>query len=82
MARSRSLTTPGDSLKAVVFDWDLTLWNSWDTHLELLRQTADALGAPRPEVGEVAARYSMPFLQQSQTKEHQNLQGGKNHHIM
>ena len=57
------MTTPGDGLKAVVFDWDLTLWNSWDTHLHLLGQTADALGAPRPEGGEVAARYSMPFLQ-------------------
>lgn len=52
-----------DGLKAIVFDWDLTLWNSWDTHLELLRQTADFLGAPRPQAEEVAARYSMPFLQ-------------------
>ncbi|PKB78882.1 MAG: hypothetical protein BZY88_16185 [SAR202 cluster bacterium Io17-Chloro-G9] len=55
--------TNNDSMKAIVFDWDLTLWNSWDTHLELLRQTADALGAPRPSSAEVAARYSMPFLQ-------------------
>ena len=54
---------PGDGLKAIVFDWDLTLWNSWDTHLELLRQTADALGATRPDEAEVAARFSMPFLQ-------------------
>ena len=53
---------PGDQLKAIIFDWDLTLWNSWDTHLHLLRQTADALGAPRPETAEVAARYSIPFL--------------------
>ena len=50
-------------MKAIVFAWDLTLWNSWDTHLELLRQTAGALGATRPEPAEVAARYSIPFLQ-------------------
>ena len=54
---------PGHGLKAIVFDWDLTLWNSWDTHLELLRQTADALRAPQPEPTDVAERYSMPFLQ-------------------
>ena len=53
---------PGDGLKAIVFDWDLTLWNSWDTHLELLRQTADALQASQPEATDVAERYSMPFL--------------------
>ena len=50
-------------MKAIVFDWDLTLWNSWDTHLHLLLQTADALGAARPERAEVAARFSIPFMQ-------------------
>ena len=50
-------------MKAIIFDWDLTLWNSWDTHLHLLRQTADALGVSRPENAEVSDRYSMPFLQ-------------------
>jgi phosphoglycolate phosphatase-like HAD superfamily hydrolase len=50
-------------VKAIVFDWDLTLWNSWDTHIELLRQTAGALGAARPQAADVAARYSIPFLQ-------------------
>ena len=50
-------------MKAIIFDWDLTLWNSWDTHLELLRQTAEALGAPQPERDQVAERYSIPFMQ-------------------
>ena len=53
---------PGGGLKAIIFDWDLTLWNSWDTHLHLLRQTADALGASKPYQADVAARFSMPFL--------------------
>ena len=30
----------GMQLKAVVFDWDLTLWNSWDIHMSLMQQTA------------------------------------------
>ncbi len=50
-------------LKAVVFDWDLTLWNSWDIHLALINQTADELGYPRPAPADVGREYSRPFLQ-------------------
>jgi HAD superfamily hydrolase (TIGR01509 family) len=50
-------------LKAVVFDWDLTLWNSWDIHLDLMDQTADVLGYQRPAPAEVGKEYSRPFLQ-------------------
>lgn len=51
------------SLKAVVFDWDLTLWNSWDIHVWLLGQTAQALGLPRPEPASIASHHSLPFHQ-------------------
>ncbi|MAN95012.1 MAG: HAD-IA family hydrolase [SAR202 cluster bacterium] len=54
--------TDGMQLKAVVFDWDLTLWNSWDIHLDLMDQTADALGRSRPVSAEVGKEYSRPFL--------------------
>lgn len=50
-------------LRAVVFDWDLTLWNSWDIHLLLMRRTADALGLPKPQKEAIAQEYSRPFLQ-------------------
>ena len=50
-------------MKAIVFDWDLTLWNSWDLHLRLMRQTADALGLSRPDGDEVARQFSRPFAQ-------------------
>ena len=50
-------------LKAVVFDWDLTLWNSWDIHLSLMDQTADALGYPRPIPADIGKEYSRPFLE-------------------
>ena len=51
------------SLKAIVFDWDLTLWNSWDIHLWLMHRTADALGLPRPDRTAIAQEYSRPFVQ-------------------
>ncbi len=50
-------------LKAVVFDWDLTLWNSWDIHMRLMNQTADALGYPRPVAADLGKEYSRPFLE-------------------
>ena len=50
-------------LKAVVFDWDLTLWNSWDIHINLMDQTADVLGCPRLIAAELGREYSRPFLE-------------------
>lgn len=50
-------------LKAVVFDWDLTLWNSWDIHLSLMRQTAEVLGYPQPVAADLGREYSRPFLE-------------------
>lgn len=50
-------------IKAVIFDWDLTLWNSWDIHLELMNWTAAVLGYPRPIHGDLAVEYSRPFLE-------------------
>jgi phosphoglycolate phosphatase len=60
------LTLPsfGDmQLKAVVFDWDLTLWNSWDIHMSLMNQTAEVLGYPRPAPKDLGKEYSRPFMQ-------------------
>ena len=50
-------------LTAVVFDWDLTLWNSWDIHRELMDQTADVLGYPRPAAADLGREYSRPFFE-------------------
>ncbi len=57
------LNDGGMHLKAVVFDWDLTLWNSWDIHLSLMNQTADALDCPRPNTTDLGREYSRPFLE-------------------
>lgn len=51
------------SLKAIVFDWDLTLWNSWDIHVWLLHQTADALGLDRPHPSVIAQEFHRPFFE-------------------
>ena len=53
----------GMQLKAVVFDWDLTLWNSWDIHMSLMQQTASDLGYPHPNAADLAKEYSRPFLE-------------------
>ena len=50
-------------LRAVVFDWDLTLWNSWDIHRALMNQTAEALGYPQPTTADLGVEYSRPFLE-------------------
>ena len=48
-------------MKAVVFDWDLTLWNSWDVHLWLMQRTAAVLGAPTPTATAVSQEFHRPF---------------------
>ena len=46
----------------IVFDWDQTLWNSWDLHVAGVWEAADQLGLPRPPVEEIAPHYSMPII--------------------
>ena len=50
-------------MRAVIFDWDLTLWNSWDIHLWLMERTAADLVLKAPTAGEVAAEFHRPFRQ-------------------
>ena len=49
-------------MKAVIFDWDLTLWNSWDIHVWLMQRTAETLGLPPLEQTVIAQEYSRPFF--------------------
>ena len=48
--------------RAIIFDWDLTLWNSLDIHLILMARTARDLGIPPPSPAAVTADYHRPFL--------------------
>ena len=48
-------------MKAIIFDWDLTLWNSWDIHVWLMQRTAETLGLPSPDQSAIAQGYSRPF---------------------
>lgn len=50
-------------MRAVVFDWDLTLWDSWGIHLRLMENTAAELGVETPSLEEVAAEFHRPFRQ-------------------
>ena len=49
------------AVRAVVFDWDLTLWDSWGIHLLLMENTAAQLGLPAPTAEAVAAEFHRPF---------------------
>lgn len=50
-------------MHAVIFDWDLTLWDSWGIHLRLMENTAAELGVPAPTPEAVAAEFHRPFRQ-------------------
>ena len=50
-------------MRAVVFDWDLTLWDSWGIHLRLMENTAAELGLAVPSAEAVAAEFHRPFRQ-------------------
>ena len=50
-------------MRAVVFDWDLTLWDSWGIHLRLMESTAADLGRPVPSTADIAAEFHRPFRQ-------------------
>ena len=50
-------------MRAVVFDWDLTLWDSWGIHLRLMENTAADLGVDAPSPEAVAAEFHRPFRQ-------------------
>ncbi|MXZ92419.1 MAG: HAD family hydrolase [Chloroflexi bacterium] len=50
-------------MRAVVFDWDLTLWDSWGIHLRLMENTAADLGRPVPSAVDIAAEFHRPFRQ-------------------
>ena len=50
-------------MRAVIFDWDLTLWDSWGIHLRLMENTAADLGVAEPSPEAVAAEFHRPFRQ-------------------
>lgn len=50
-------------MRAVIFDWDLTLWDSWGIHLRLMENTAVDLGLAVPSPEAVAAEFHRPFRQ-------------------
>ena len=52
-----------DQVRAVVFDWDLTLWDSWGIHLRLMEITAAELSRPAPSAAAVATEFHRPFRQ-------------------
>ena len=50
-------------LKLIAFDWDQTLWHSWDVHVSAARYAADQLDLPEPSEDLIASIFSVPFAQ-------------------
>jgi phosphoglycolate phosphatase len=42
------------SVRAIVFDWDQTLWDSWDLHHGAIAHAARSLGLPEPSADAIA----------------------------
>ena len=50
-------------MKLIVFDWDLTLWNSWDVHVRAASHAAKVVGLAEPSPELIASIFSVPFVQ-------------------
>ena len=68
-------------MKLIVFDWDQTLWNSWDIHVMAAGHAADVLNLPRPKDERIAATFSVPFDQHMEMLFHNNTQKATAHYL-
>ena len=48
--------------RLVAFDWDQTLWNSWDAHVAAAEHAAGVVGVPLPPRARIASTFSLPFV--------------------
>ena len=48
-------------MKLITFDWDQTLWNSWDVHVEAAQYAAGRRDLPIPDKEWIASTFSEPF---------------------
>ncbi len=51
-----------ENIKLVVFDWDQTLWNSWNLHVRAAQEVAIQLKLEPPTAQYIATNYSTPFV--------------------
>ena len=48
-------------MQLIAFDWDQTLWNSWDVHVRAAQYAAEVLGLPVPSEEWIASAFSVPI---------------------
>ena len=53
MEAQRVSSTPPSDVRAVIFDWDQTLWDSWTLHLNAIKHAADFVGRAAPSAQHV-----------------------------
>jgi pyrophosphatase PpaX len=49
------------SIRLVTFDWDQTLWNSWDVHVAAAEHAAGVMGTAPPPKEWIASNFSVAF---------------------
>ena len=48
-------------MQLICFDWDQTLWNSWDVHVRAAQYAARVLDLPVPSEERIASAFSVPI---------------------
>ena len=48
-------------MKLIAFDWDQTLWNSWEDHVKAAQYAAALVDVPEPSEQWIASSFSVPF---------------------
>ncbi len=68
-------------MKLVAFDWDQTLWNSWDVHVAAAQYAAGVLGLVPPSNKCIAANFSVPFSQHMELLFPENTREAREHYL-
>lgn len=68
-------------MKLIVFDWDLTLWNSWDCHVKAARYAAETLDLRPPQEELIASAFSMAFARHLELLFPQDTQEATKHYM-
>ena len=58
MEAQRAAATPPSDVRAVIFDWDQTLWDSWTLHLNAIKHAASFVGHAPPSTQRVLDTFS------------------------
>ena len=68
-------------MKLIAFDWDQTLWNSWDIHVQAAQYAAGVVELPCPPVPLIASTFSLPFARHMESLFNDKIREATNHYL-